>query len=174
MPLSTVPSSSPPPAHGKCRAVRPTINYAPRKFGKNNIKVIGASRRATILLPTAGDDYIAGNTGNAAAIRHGSAAAALYLSVARARPGRARLALNMLLVTISKPELRACQRSRRHPLLPNQSQQDQDRHRHAGWCTDGDDRLQRTAMNGYTLASADGNASRPIQFQPDHLRQPDP
>jgi parallel beta-helix repeat protein len=43
----------------------PMINYAPGKYGKNNIKLIGASQRAVKLLPPSGDAIkLQGSTGN--------------------------------------------------------------------------------------------------------------
>src|SRR5262249_31710555 len=43
----------------------PAVNYAPGKFGKNNIKLIGASRRGVKLTPASGDAVaLQGSTGN--------------------------------------------------------------------------------------------------------------
>jgi hypothetical protein len=43
----------------------PAVNYAPNKFGKNNLKLIGASRRAVHLVPASGDAIVLqGSSGN--------------------------------------------------------------------------------------------------------------
>jgi hypothetical protein len=43
----------------------PAVNYAPGKFGKNNVKLIGAGRRATSIVPANGDAIVLqGSTGN--------------------------------------------------------------------------------------------------------------
>ena len=43
----------------------PAVNYAPGKFGKNNLKLIGASRRSVKLVPTSNDAIVLqGSTGN--------------------------------------------------------------------------------------------------------------
>lgn len=84
----------------------PTINYAPGKYGKNNIKLIGVSRRAVNLIPTSGDAIkLQGSTGNVLQ-RFGIGSAdsrgvVLVGGAGSVNPSAPGSTLNMSLVTIS-------------------------------------------------------------------------